>query len=121
MRRVELIVAIAAVFGAGVPAMAQNAALEKNKTLAQQFHLEIIQKGNLDLADTIIAPDAEFHSPLSARTQLKGPERAKFSARNDRQSYPKGLTFTHDQILAEGNLVAFHWVLTGTRESGEQS
>ncbi len=101
--------------------MATTDQLEKNKVLAQRFHKEIIQELNLDLADEIIAPDCEFHSPLSATNKLKGPERAKSSAQRDKDLYPGGVSFVHDNVVAEGNLVAFHWVSTGKKANGEIS
>ncbi len=97
----------------------KDSTLEKNRALAHRFHQEIIQEYNLKLADEIIAADCAFHSPLSAPTDLKGPERAKRAARRDRELYPKGIKFVHDVTLAEGDLVAFHWLGTGTKESGE--
>lgn len=93
--------------------------LEENKALAQKFHFNIIQKMDLDLADEIIAADCEFHSPLSKTNQLKGPERAKSSARRDKEIYPNGVSFVHDNIVAEGNLVAFHWISSGVKANGE--
>ena len=93
--------------------------LEKNKTLAHRFHMEIIGEFNLGLADEIIAPDCVFHS--ARPSDLRGPERAKNSARFDQQHFDdKGVKFVHDIVLAEGDLVAFHWINTGNnRETGE--
>ena len=49
---------------------------ESRKVLAQRFHLDMIQKGNLDIADEIIAPDCVIHLP-GGTSDAKGPERAK--------------------------------------------
>ena len=99
--------------------MANDDILEKNRALAHRFHLEIIQEKNLALADEIIAPDCTFHSATTEMEELKGPERAKNSSRYDHEMFPKGVKFVHVIVLAEGDLVAFHWTLTGIRESGE--
>ncbi len=40
-------------------------------------------------------------------------------ARDDHQDFPGGLRFDHYDTLAEGDLVAFHWVATGTHKSGK--
>ena len=101
------------------PVTAQGSPLERNKALAQRFHLEIIQKADLKLADEIIAPDCVFH--LSEQSDLKGPERAKQIAAVDHKAFPKGIKFEHDVVFGEGDLVAFHWILLGTRASGEVS
>jgi predicted SnoaL-like aldol condensation-catalyzing enzyme len=114
------VVAIAALAGSqsSVVRAQGNAALEKNKTLAQRFHLDIIGKGNLALADEIIAPDCAIHLP-SGTAEAKGPERAKRVAGGDLRAYPKGIKFVHDLVIAEGDVVSFHWTLAGTRDSGE--
>jgi hypothetical protein len=79
-------------------------ALEKNKALAQRFHLEIIQKGDLDLADEIIAPNCVVHLP-DGTSDVKGPERAKQMAEYDLKEFPKGITLIHDVVFAEGDMV----------------
>jgi predicted SnoaL-like aldol condensation-catalyzing enzyme len=97
---------------------AQDDALARNKVLAQRFHLDMIAKGDLKIAEEIIAPDCLIHLPTGTRGQ--GPERARQIAQGDLKAYPKGIKFDHHALLAEGNLVAFYWDLFGTRESGEQ-
>jgi ketosteroid isomerase-like protein len=99
----------------------QSSTLERNKVLAQRYHLDIIEKQNLKLADEIIAPDCVFHMPSSRPTDKRGPERAKEVALNDLKTNPKGFSFAHDTIMAEGDLVAFRWTFTGIRESGEKA
>jgi len=93
--------------------------LEKNKTLAQRFHLEVILEYNLELADEIITADCAIHVGSAEPAELTGPEGAKTMARSDKEQFPKGLELVHDIVLAEGNLVAFHWLFSGTKESGE--
>jgi hypothetical protein len=88
-----------------------------NKALAQRFHLDMIGKGQLDIADSIIGPECLFHLP--GGTRGKGPARAKELAQGDLKQYPKGIKLAHNVVLAENNLVAFQWDLWGTKESGE--
>ena len=52
---------------------------------------------------------------------VKGPEAAKQAARYDHSVFPDAMKFVHDMVLAEGNLVAFRWTLTGTLASGAES
>jgi predicted SnoaL-like aldol condensation-catalyzing enzyme len=117
-KAVVMVLAVLAVGVANVvTAGAQgNSALEKTKVLAQRFHLDMIAKGQLEIAEQIIAPDCVIHLP--SRT-MKGPEGARQVAAGDLKAFPKGIKLTHDVVFAEGNLVAFHWILAGTRESGE--
>lgn len=94
--------------------------LEKNKTLAQRFHMEVIQERNLELADEIIAADCAIHvGNAERRAELTGPEGAKTIARSDHERYPKGFKLVADIVLAEGDFVAFHWLFSGTMASGE--
>ena len=92
--------------------------LEENKKLAHRLHQEIIQNLDLDLADEIIAPDCVFHGPTrDARTSARGPEMAKQMARYDAGLFDGAFSFKHTDTLAEGNLVAFRWIVTGTRKT----
>src|SRR5262249_50141405 len=108
------VVGVVAVAGAqsGTMHAQGNAALEKNKVLAQRFHLDMIQNRNLDIADQIIAPDCAIHLP-NGTAEARGPERAKRVAGGDHRAYPKGISFTHDIVMAEGDYVTFHWTLVG--------
>lgn len=94
--------------------------IAENKATAHRFHLELIQEKNLDLADEIIAPDCVFHTPMGTM-DVKGPEGGKSIARYDQTSFDDdGVKFNHDIDLAEGDLVAFHWINWGTsRETGK--
>ena len=87
--------------------------------MAHRFHLEVIGEGDLALADEIFAPDCTIH--MHGTSDVKGPARAKEIARGDQRAFPKGMTFVHDTVVAEGDLVAFRWTLKGIRESGEES
>lgn len=124
MRRIiavfgALMTAIVVTPSANVAAQADSA-LEKNKVLAQRFHLDMIEKGNLQIADEIIAADCVIHLP-NATSDLRGPERARQVANGDLKAFPKGIRLTHDVVFGERNMVAFHWTLVGTRESGEET
>lgn len=116
-------VALVAICGTARPPVVsaqKDSALEKNKVLAQRFHLDMIQKGNLQIADEIIAPDCVVHLP-NGQGDSRGPERARQVASSDLRAFPKGIAFNHDVVFGDANLVGFHWTLLGTRESGEQT
>ena len=98
------------------PAEAQS--LENNRVVAQRFHLDMIAMGNLDIAEEIIAPGCVIHM-RNAPTTEKGPARAREIAQGDLDAFPGGIELIHDVVLAEGDLVAFHWTLAGTSASGE--
>ena len=116
-----LAVGVMAHSGLSTTVSAQASALEKNKILAQRFHLDMIAKQNLAIADEIIAPDCVIHMPSDeGPPAVKGPARAKEIAAGDHKAFPKGIELVHDYVLAEGDLVAFHWSFVGTRESGEK-
>ena len=92
--------------------------LERNKEIAHKLHLEVIQKYNLDLADEIIAADCIFHRVVSTPKDARGPEVAKLMAKFDRDLFPKGVKFEHPNTLAEGDMVAIHWISRGVHKSG---
>jgi predicted SnoaL-like aldol condensation-catalyzing enzyme len=124
MRKASLLVAtplgvVAAICIATISVQTASAT-DKDKVLAQRFHLDMIQKGDLQLADQIIAPDCVIHLP-SGTSDVKGPERAKQVAGGDLKAFPKGIKINHDVVFGEGNLVGFHWTFVGTRDTGEET
>ena len=92
--------------------------LEANKALADRYHMEVIQGKNLDLIDEIFVANPVIHygSP-----DVTGRDKARQIAQVDHTYFPGGTDFKHDQVVAEGNLVAFRWTMTGIQESGEES
>ena len=119
MTKRAITVAVVAVVAHSALAFAQSTeALEKNKALAHRFHMEVIQGKNLALIDEIFTADPVIHygSP-----DVTGREKARQIALVDQRAFPKSMDFKHDNVVAEGNLVAFHWILIGVGESGEQA
>ena len=112
-------IAVVAVVAHSALAFAQSTdALEKNKALADRFHMEVIQGKDLALIDEIFTANPVIHygSP-----DVTGREKARQIALVDHRAFPTSMNFEHDNVVAEGNLVAFHWIMTGVRESGEQA
>ncbi len=110
--------ALAAFILVGTVAAQSGDGLEANKALADRYHLEVIQGKNLDLIDEIFVANPVIHygSP-----DVTGRDKARQIAEVDYTYFPGGTDFKHDQVVAEGNLVAFRWTMTGIQESGEES
>jgi steroid delta-isomerase-like uncharacterized protein len=86
----------------------------ENKTLVRRWFKEIWSKGNLAVADQIVAPNYANHDPAgpmpeSGREGLKKHVTAYRTALAD-------LTFTIDDALAEGNKVTVRWTARSTHK-----
>ena len=85
---------------------------EENKALVRRVIEELFNKGNLDLADELIAPDYVDHD-TGLPEDVRGPEGFKQFVSLYRSAFPD----LHVEILeqvAEGDRVATRWVATGT-------
>ncbi len=85
---------------------------EDNKALVLRVLEEIINKGNLALADEIIASDYTYRSPGSP--ELRGPEGFKQLVQMYITAFPD-LHMTVEEQIAEGDSVVTRWVGTGTQ------
>ena len=84
---------------------------EENKALARRVIEEMFNKGNLDVADELIAPEYVDHDPAMPE-DVRGPEGFKEYVR----AYRAGGSDLHVRIeaqVAEGDLVATRWTATG--------
>jgi predicted ester cyclase len=82
------------------------ASLEQNKAVVRRFMTEVLQGGNLDLIDEILAPDYVNTTMGNAdRTAFKGMLGALRSA---------GLTFTIRELVAEGDAVVARFTVEVT-------
>ena len=71
--------------------------LEQNKAVVRRFMTEVLQGGNVDLIDELVAPDYINTTMGNAdRTTFKGMIAALKSA---------GMTFTIKELVAEGDAV----------------
>lgn len=80
---------------------------EHNKTIAIRFIVQVWNAGNLDLADELVHPDY-----LIAGVG-QGPEAVKSNVRAFREAFPD-LTWTIEDVVAEGDRVAMRLILRGT-------
>ena len=84
---------------------------EENKALIQRFVEEAFNRGNLDVADEVYAP--EFVSHESPGPVERSPEYVKQFVGMYRSAFPDGHTTVEDSI-AEGDKVAYRWTFRGT-------
>jgi len=87
--------------------------MEENKTLAQRFHMDILQKGDLSVADKILATEFVWRNPSFPSELSYGLEGAKKIASQIIESIPDR-KITYEDIIAEGDKVLIRWTITGT-------
>jgi ketosteroid isomerase-like protein len=125
MRRMSVLLSVVVLLSSVVlisrsPAVAQEATpaadLEANKALAQRFHDEIFEQGNLAVADEILAPDFAWFNPPDQADPTIGPEGVNQSA-TDVRAFFSDLVLTDDDVIAEGDRVVIRWTLTGTAQT----
>ncbi len=83
--------------------------VEANKALVRKY-IELWDTGNLALADEVLAPDFvdHLHPELAP-----GPESVKQEVAIFRAAFPDA-NITVEQVIGEGDTVAFRFVLRGT-------
>jgi steroid delta-isomerase-like uncharacterized protein len=84
-----------------------------NKAISRRADEELFNRGNLDVADELFAPDFVYHDP--AGEELRGPESVKGYATMLRAAFPDLHQTIEDQV-AEGDRVAYRWTARGTHE-----
>lgn len=86
---------------------------QQYKGLAHRFHMDIFQKGDLTVADTILARDFVLRSPTIPPELVQGPEGIKKIASTIIDSLPDR-RIVHDDTIAKGDKVLIRWTMTGT-------
>jgi steroid delta-isomerase-like uncharacterized protein len=86
---------------------------QKNETLAHRFHMDIFQKGKLEVVDEIIASDFVWRNPIVPSELQRGPESVKKIASQMIDIMPDR-QITHDDSIPKGDKVMIRWTLTGT-------
>ena len=87
---------------------------EENKAVVRRQLDELFNKGNLDLAEELLAPDFVEHDPAMPE-DLHGIEAFKQYVGGYRSAFPDIHIEVEDQV-AEGDRVATRWTGTGTHE-----
>jgi steroid delta-isomerase-like uncharacterized protein len=87
---------------------------EENKAIARRADEELFDRGNLDVADELFAPNFVFHDPASGE-DWHGPESVKQYAAMLRAAFPD-LRYTVEDQIAEGDKVATRYIASGTHQ-----
>ena len=87
---------------------------QEKKEVVRRFVDEVMNGGDLDLADELIAPDHVNHDP-TAPDVPSGPGGIKQLISMYRSAFPD-LHFETGEMICEGDTVAHRWTLTGTHE-----
>ena len=90
--------------------------IENNKSIAQRWLMDLWSKGNLDIADQVLATDYTRHDK---EFPLKGPEANKRIIKAFREVL-LDIEFTEDHIVAEGEKVYVRWKARASLRSGKQ-
>lgn len=85
---------------------------EQNKAVTRRSLEEIWNKGNLTVADELIAPNHVAHDPANPNPG-SGPEATKQQASMYRTAFPD-LHITIEDQVAEGDQVVTRWTARGT-------
>ncbi len=84
---------------------------EANKAVLRRYVEEILNQGNLALADELFSADYVFRA--ASFPELRGREARKEFDKIHRNAFPDR-RFTIDELVAEGDKVVGRWTLTGT-------
>jgi predicted ester cyclase len=85
---------------------------ENNKALTQRLFSEEFNEGNTAVAEEIVAADYIDHSAIPA--PAPGPEGFRKRVEMLRAAFAPRITF--GEFLAEGDLVAFSWSMSGIHQ-----
>jgi predicted ester cyclase len=85
--------------------------VEENKALLRRFFEEVYNRGNLAVADELVAEGYVSHNKLDS--QVLGPEGIERAATMQRDAFPN-LHTTIEHLIAEGNEVVVRGRDTGT-------
>jgi ketosteroid isomerase-like protein len=92
----------------------ENAMSEQNKAVVRRLFEELWNKGNLMVADELLAPNYVNHDP-STPDFGRGPENEKKRASLYRSAFPD-LRMTIEDMIAEGDMVTARWSCRATHK-----
>jgi steroid delta-isomerase-like uncharacterized protein len=87
---------------------------EENKALARRVIEEMFNRGNLGVADELLAPDYVDHDPAMP-DDVRGPEGFKEYVRAYRSAF-SDIHIRIEEQIAEGDKVVTRWTGTGTHD-----
>lgn len=85
---------------------------EENKRVVRRFVEEVMNGGDLDAADALIAPDHVNHDPTAPGVP-PGPDGVKQLIGMYRSAFPD-IRFETGEMIGECDTVAHRWTFTGT-------
>ena len=86
---------------------------EENKALFRRTYEELLNRGDLSVADELVSADFINHEAPPGRN--RGPESMRGLATMLRTAFPD-LRFTIEELVAEGEVVAGRLTMSGTHE-----
>ena len=86
---------------------------QENEALARRYHMDIFQKGKLEVADEILSPDFVLRNPVLPVQVRYGPAGTKEFASATIAAVPDR-QFEHEDTVAKGDKVLIRWTLRGT-------
>ncbi len=86
---------------------------EENKAIIRRIIEEAFNKGNLAVVDDLMATNHVYHEPSGQ--EVNGPEGFKQMITTYRTAFPD-LHLTIDDMVAEGDKVAFRFIFRGTHK-----
>ena len=86
--------------------------VEDNRTLVRRFYDQVWNRGNVEVANEVFAPDYIRHDLRPTEALPGGPGQAKIAA-DFRAAFPD-LRMEVDLLLAQEDLVAARWTTEGT-------
>src|SRR5260370_33741275 len=88
---------------------------EANKAIVVQLYEEVFNKGDLDLADKLVAPNAVNHDPAAPPSIPSGAIGVKAVVTMLRGAFP-GAHHTLSDMIAEGDKAVVRLTHTGTHQ-----
>ena len=85
---------------------------DETEAVAHRWHLEVVQAGNLDVADAILASDVVIHANGQ---EVRGIDAAKQLAALFPIAFPD-LQITHHEAIVVDNRVAIRWSSEATHQ-----
>ncbi len=87
---------------------------EENKAISRYADVELFDRGNLEVADELFAPNFVHHDPVSGE-DWRGPESVKQYAAMMRAAFPD-LYYTEKDQVAEGDKEVTRYAAGGTHQ-----
>jgi steroid delta-isomerase-like uncharacterized protein len=87
---------------------------EENKAIARRADEELFDRGNLEVADELFAPNFVYHDPASGE-DWRGPQSVKQYATMLRAAFPD-LHYSVEDQIAEGGKVVTRYTASGTHQ-----